>query len=121
MLPMPTPLRFGAWLRLEQTVNALVARKGELHVITGPVYFNNLSPEDDSSERGVDLMGYFKIVAGDSGFAAFVFPQDLGLQESFCGQLASLDEIERLTKLKLFPEHTPTQSEQLLVDLGCTP
>jgi len=119
MLPMPAPLRLGAWLRLEQTLNALVAREEEIHVIAGPVYFNNVGPSSDSLEPGVNLAGYFKIVADASGIAAFVFPQNMAQHESFCEQKTSLDDIEGLTGLQMFPGRRMPQSNSLLTDLGC--
>jgi DNA/RNA endonuclease G (NUC1) len=91
MLPMPAPLRMGPWLRLEQNLNALVAREEELHVIAGPLYFDNGSANSDSLVPGINLAGYYKIVVGNSGIASFVFPQDLRQHEPFCQQINSLE------------------------------
>jgi endonuclease G len=120
MLPMPAPLRRGAWLRLEQALNALVADREELHVVAGPLYFNGSTPGSEALQPGVNLAGYFKIVATGSGTAAFLFPHDLQQSESFCDRLSSVEEIQRLTGLQLFPGETKADSWQLITDLGCT-
>lgn len=44
MLPMPAPLRLGPWLRLEQSLNSLVRRENQIHVVTGPVYYQGRHP-----------------------------------------------------------------------------
>ena len=119
MLPMPAPLRLGAWLRLEQSLNTLVAREEEIHVITGPIYFTNTGPSSEPLQPGVNLAGYYKIVVGESGIASFVFPQAMAQHESFCQQLTGLDEIERLTGLEMFPGRSLHRSNSLLNDLGC--
>jgi hypothetical protein len=120
MLPMPAPLRLGAWLQLEQALNSLTAQEEEIHVIAGPVYFNGTAPGSDPLEPGTNLAGYYKIVATDSGIASFVFPHDMRQSESFCQQLQSLGDVERLTNLELFPGHQKNQSWQLVADLGCS-
>ena len=120
MRPMPAPLRLGPWLQLEQALNSLTNREEEIHVIAGPVYFNGAPPGSDPLEPGTNLAGYYKVVATESGIASFVFPHDLRQFESFCQQLQSLDDIERLTNLELFPGHQKNQSWQLIADLGCS-
>ena len=120
MLPMPAPLRLGAWLRLEQALNALLTSKKEIHVITGPVYFESTAPGSESLEPGLNLASYYKIVRTESGIASFIFPHDMRQQESFCAGLVNIDEIERLTQLDFFPEHGATGSGQFATELGCT-
>jgi len=120
MLPMPAPLRLGAWLRLEQALNGMLADKEEIHVITGPVYFENAAPGSEPLEPGLNLAGYFKIVKTDSGLASFVFPHDMRQQESFCKGLANIDEIQRLTQLEFFPDNRLTVNGQLVEELGCS-
>ena len=119
MMPMPTPLRRGAWLQLEQRLNRLVAAKGELYVIAGPLFLiSNLSLNPTSAE--LNPAAYFKVVADDSGIAAFVFPEQLGQFESFCAHQASLPEIEQMAGLDLFPGRRKTEVSAALLDqLGC--
>jgi len=120
MIPMPAPLRRGAWLQLEQRLNRLVAEKGELHVVAGPLFLiSNLSVSPASSE--LNPAAYFKVVADSSGIVAFVFPQELGQFEPFCAQQARLPEIEQMAGLKLFPGDGKFDvSATLIADLGCT-
>jgi len=119
MLPMPAPLRLGAWLRLEQMLNGMLADKAEIHVITGPVYLEKSAPGSEPLEPGINLAGYFKIIKADSGIASFIFPYDMPQRESFCKGLVNIDEIERLTQLELFPSSGPVRSGQLVLELGC--
>lgn len=120
MIPMPASLRRGAWLQLEQRLNRLVAEKGELHVVAGPLFLiSNLSV----SPAGADLnpAAYYKVVADSSGIVAFVFPHQLGQFESFCGQQTSLPEIEQMAGLKLFPGGEKLEvSSSLVTGLGCS-
>lgn len=120
MIPMPASLRRGAWLQLEQRLNRLVAEKGELHVVAGPLFLiSNLSV----SPAGADLnpAAYYKVVADSSGIVAFVFPHQLGQFESFCGQQTSLPEIEQMAGLKLFPGGEKLEvSSSLVAGLGCS-
>ncbi|MEZ5519333.1 MAG: DNA/RNA non-specific endonuclease [Gammaproteobacteria bacterium] len=119
MLPMPAPLRLGAWLRLEQSLNALVRDKDQIHVITGPIYYYGKPPGSDILKPGVNLAGYFKIVSADSGTAAFIFPHDLRQTESYCDRQASIAEIEQLTNLDFFPDRRSARSADLSIELGC--
>ena len=120
MIPMPAPLRRGAWLQLEQRLNRLVAEKGELHVVAGPLFLiSNLSVSPASTE--LNPAAYFKVVADSSGIVAFVFPQELGQFESFCAQQARLSEIEQMAGLTLFPGGGKLDvSATLIADLGCS-
>lgn len=119
MIPMPAPLRRGAWLQLEQRLNRLVAEKGELYVVAGPLFLiSNLSVSPASTE--LNPAAYFKVVADSSGMVAFVFPHQLGQFESFCKQLASLPEIEQMAGLNLFPgAGRQNLSSTLMAELGC--
>jgi len=121
MLPMPAPLRLGPWLRLEQSLNGLVSKEKELHVITGPFFYDGEMPGSGSLEPGLNLAGYYKVVLDNSGYAAFIFPQQLAQNEDYCGQLAELDKIEELTGLHLLPDREAKRSRQLIANLNCTP
>ena len=57
MVPMPQPLRLGPWLQLEQQLNELVSKSGELHVITGPLFLIgalSASPGPAAAEHAAD-------------------------------------------------------------------
>lgn len=119
MIPMPAPLRLGAWLRLEQKLNGLLASEEQIHVLAGPVYFSGTAPGSDSPQPGLNLAGYFKVVVTESGTASFLFPHDMRQTESFCERLTSIQEIEKLTDLNLLAADRKVQSLQLTAALGC--
>ena len=120
MVPMPNELRLGAWLQLEQALNELVATEDELFVVSGPLFLIN-QPLTTLATAGVDMTpaAYYKVIASKSGFAAFVFPENLPQHVSFCKQEGQLDQIERMTGLVMFPERDFGESSRLLAALGC--
>lgn len=119
MVPMPSSLRLGPWLQLEQRLNRLVMRDGEVYVIAGPLYLINMLNLSPSS-NDLNPAAYFKLVSDDSGVVAFLFPQDLGQSESFCANRASLAEVQDMTGLAFFPDRgTVVESRALLEKLGC--
>ena len=120
MVPMPTPLRRGAWLQLEQRLNRIVTAEKSLRVITGPLYLINepLSATIDSAS--INPAAYFKVVVSEGGVASFVFPQDLSQTDRYCDYQAELSQIELMSSLNLFPKGSPRQSLSLLRELGCT-
>lgn len=119
MLPMPGPLRLGAWLRLEQALNELVARQEDLFVLTGPLFLITQPLSTASSNTSFNPAAYFKIIVSKSGIASFVFPENLAQQAHFCGQLGKLEQIESMSDLEFFPERELTESAQLIAELGC--
>lgn len=119
MVPMPSPLRLGPWLRLEQRLNRLAIEREELFVITGPLYIiSNLSLAPNSAE--LNPAAYYKIVSDDTGLVAFAFPNDLKQHQSLCNQRVDYREIESMSGLTLFPQQSRIdESESLLEALGC--
>lgn len=120
MLPMPGPLRLGAWLRLEQALNELVARQEDLFVIAGPLFLITQPLSTSNSSASLNPAAYFKIVVGEGGTATFVFPEGLAQHENFCDQLGRLDQLEGMSGLEFFPGRDLTESTQLIADLGCS-
>ena len=120
MLPMPAPLRLGAWLRLEQALNELVARQEDLFMLTGPLYLITQALSTASSNTSFNPAAYFKIVVSKSGVASFVFPENLAQQAHFCDQLGKLEQIESMSDLEFFPERDLAESSQLIAELGCS-
>ncbi|HAJ75111.1 MAG TPA: hypothetical protein DCM64_01515 [Gammaproteobacteria bacterium] len=118
MVVMPSSLRRGAWLQLEQALNRLVRSKDTLHVVTGPLFLitEPLSTRAPVMQKPV---AFFKVVVDRSDYAVFVFSEDLHPHESFCEHTAALDQLERMTSLTLFPGRNLKQSNQLLAELGC--
>lgn len=119
MVPMPKSLRIGPWLHLEQQLNRLVARKGELQVITGPVFLiDNLSASPTTTT--IEPAAYYKVVASQDDVEAFVFSKELKQFDSYCDQLTDLKQLQRMLSIKFFPDRSLSQSDQLLAELNCT-
>lgn len=119
MVPMPKSLRIGPWLHLEQQLNRLVARKGELQVITGPVFLiDNLSASPTTTT--IDPAAYYKVVASEDDVEAFVFSKELKQFDSYCDQVTDLKQLQRMLSIKFFPDRSLSQSDQLLAELNCT-
>lgn len=118
MALMKSDMRLASWARLDQAVNGLVDDEGELFVMAGPVF------DSDSirADPGASYLpaAYFKLVASSDGrMAAFLFDQELPSHASYCDQASSLDEIENLTGLNLFPAAPDWPLGSLLPVLGC--
>ncbi len=122
MVPMPTPLRSGAWLQLEQALNEYVvnAETVNVNVVSGPLFLIN-QPLSSLATAGIELApaAFYKVVATKAGSVAFVFRENLPQQASFCDQKASLEELERMTGLIMFPGRDVPESSALLTGLGC--
>ena len=119
MVPMPKSLRIGPWLHLEQQLNRLVARKGELQVITGPVFLiDNLSASPIKTT--IEPAAYYKVVASQDDVEAFVFSAELKQFDSYCDQVTDLEQLQRMLSIKFFPDRSLSQSGQLLTELNCT-
>ena len=119
MVPMPKSLRIGPWLHLEQQLNRLVARKGELQIITGPVFLiDNLSASPTTTT--IEPAAYYKVVASQDDVEAFVFSKELKQFDSYCDQVTDLKQLQRMLSIKFFPDRSLSQSDQLLAELNCT-
>ncbi|MDP6652076.1 MAG: DNA/RNA non-specific endonuclease [Gammaproteobacteria bacterium] len=118
MVIMPSSLRLGAWLQLEQALNRLARSKDTLHVVTGPLFLIT-EPLSTSVSAMQKPVAFFKVVVDRSYYAVFVFSAELQPHDSFCDQTAVLDQLERMSSLTLFPGRKLKQSNQLLAELGC--
>jgi DNA/RNA endonuclease G (NUC1) len=120
MVSMPTPLRRGPWLQLEQTLNQIVSEENSLGVISGPLFLIDQGLSTTINSANLNPAAYFKVIVADSGIAAFVFSQDVSQAERFCEHRADLEQIELMSGLDLFPQGNPALSAQLLSELGCS-
>ena len=105
----------GAWAGLEWSLRNLVNRRGDIYVITGPIY-------DPSKEAAELPIAFYKLIASDDGaLSAFRFDQSFGVYLHHCEARSSLEEIEALTGMRFFPEweHEEFRDESLDVQLGC--
>ncbi|MFK7864151.1 MAG: DNA/RNA non-specific endonuclease [Pseudohongiellaceae bacterium] len=119
MVPMPAALRLGAWLRLEQALNSLVTKSGELYVVTGPLFLITESLSSTSASNSFTPAAYYKLVVAEEGFAAFVFNENLQQHVSYCDQQSPLEQIEKMSGLTLLPDDQYFESPALLEQLGC--
>lgn len=119
MVPMPPPLRLGAWLRLEQALNTLLSAEDELYVITGPLFLITEPLSTSSAAANFNPAAYFKVVVDESGYTAFVFREDLEQSASYCNQLSPIHQIEQMSGLVLLPGIINNESSSLQTKLGC--
>lgn len=119
MVPMPAPLRLGPWLQLEQRLNGMAAAGDEVYVVAGPLYLiSNLSLSPSSLD--LNPAAYFKLVADESGVAAFAFPHDLEQSGDYCEYRSALGDIEQMADIQFFPgRKQQAESSVLLKKLGC--
>lgn len=119
MVPMPPPLRLGAWLRLEQSLNTLVSLDDELYVIAGPLFLITEPLSRSSVVADLNPAAYFKVVVDESGYVAFVFREDLEQSDDYCDQRSPLHQIEQMSGLMLLPGIGTKESSTLQAKLGC--
>lgn len=112
MVPQKPDLNRRLWQRLEEVViDYFVPRFGQLQVITGPIY------EEDIIAGALNRVGwsevpvsFYKIlvVPGETPRTlAFIMPQDVAGDEPLSDYLVSVDEIEALTGLNFMPQLDP--------------
>ncbi|MEQ8954826.1 MAG: DNA/RNA non-specific endonuclease, partial [Gammaproteobacteria bacterium] len=119
MSPLPADLRIGSWARLDQAINELAAERGELWVLTGPLYEIRSSLAVTSAEASNRPAGFFKVIAMGNEAAAFVFPAALAQHAHYCAQYRSVAEVQARYGLDLFPASAPTDGAELRAALRC--
>lgn len=120
-VPRNPELNRGSWYGLEWAVRNLASRSGELYLLTGPLY-DPLSPQVPLATAKPHRVpaGFFKVVANAEGkVSAFRFSQQLAFYVHHCDSRTTLDEVERLTGLDLFPDQPSWPTGNLDPQLGC--
>ncbi len=120
MVPMPSNLRLGPWLRLEQAINGLTRKRGELFVVSGPLFLITEPLRSNASAAVLNPAAYYKVVSLDDEMAVFVFANNLSQVESYCGHTSSLSDLETMSGLNLMPDKKLKPSKALLAELGCS-
>lgn len=111
----------GAWYGLDWAIRNLVNREGAVFVVTGPTFDPDAEPRTLNTARSHRVPdGFFKVVVDEEGrAAAFLFAQDTPVHIHHCELTSSIEEIEALTSLDLFPEASAPLSLNLQSALGC--
>ena len=111
----------GAWYGLDWAIRNLVNREGAIYVVTGPVFHEDAAPKRLNTSKAHRIPdAFFKVVLTSEGkAAAFLLPQDTAVHVHHCDLQASVEEIERLTGLDLFPERRAQLDISLQTSLGC--
>jgi len=117
MAALPFELRVGSWSRLDQAINALANRIGEVYVVSGPIYRDE--GEGGQAESNANPSAYFKVISTPESLSAFIFESDLQQHVSFCDQASTVDLIEAATGLTLFPQRESVFADTLHAQLTC--
>ncbi len=105
----------GAWSGLEWSLRNVVNRRGEVNVITGPLY------SQDQQDYSAPI-GFYKLIAtADGELSVFRFEQGFAVHVHHCNARSSLEEIEAETGLRFFPEWDRSKlgAASLDAQLGC--
>jgi len=113
MAPLPFELRVGSWSRLDQAINGLADRLGEVYVLSGPIY-------GTQNEVGPKPAAYFKLISAGDRLSAFIFASDLAQHANFCTQASSLESIETATGLNFYPQREGVFTDTLHEQLSCS-
>jgi DNA/RNA endonuclease G (NUC1) len=120
-IPISRSLNTGAWNGLDWSIRNLVNRVGQVFVLAGPIYFK--TPQVENLETAAQHQvpdAYFKIVVSDNGASSvFIMNQDVPIHTHHCSLGSTMDEVERLTGLKLLPELNKSSGDSLDAALGC--
>ncbi|PCJ27083.1 MAG: hypothetical protein COA96_03990 [SAR86 cluster bacterium] len=111
----------GAWYGLEWSIRNFVNRGNEVFIITGPIYKElQTVPQLQTETQHRVPDAFFKIVMTDNGRgSAFVFDQSTPVHVHHCDLQTTVEEIEALTDLNIFPENPRLNLDSLGESLGC--
>ena len=118
MAALPFELRAGSWSRLDQAINALANKTGEVFVVTGPIYDDRERVDDDAL---INPSAYFKVISTRYAMSAFIFSSDVQQHVNFCDQLSTMEVVEGRSGLDLFPQRGNDFTDTLHAQLGCAP
>ncbi|MEO3992201.1 DNA/RNA non-specific endonuclease [Pseudocitrobacter cyperus] len=107
--PQRTALNRGPWARLEDQERALANRAdvAAVHSVTGPLF----EQQRETLPARADIAipdGYWKVIfigasPQEGKYVAFLMMQDVPADASFCAYQVTVQEIERRTRLKIWP------------------
>ncbi|PCI82175.1 MAG: hypothetical protein COB20_00795 [SAR86 cluster bacterium] len=121
MAALPFELRVGSWSRLDQAINALADKVGEVYVVSGPIYGDSGGGVSEQvGESAAKPSAYFKVISTPESLSAFIFDSDVRQHINFCSQLSTLELVEGATGLTLFPQRESAFADALHRQLTCT-
>lgn len=106
--PQKSELNQGPWKYLEEKVRD-IALKGryKIYVLTGPLYEKDMPKLPNASKPHTIPSGYWKVISVHQGnsitLASFIMEQNSKRKDDFCDRKVSLSEVEKRSKLDLFP------------------
>jgi endonuclease G len=117
MSPQSGSLNRGKWKSLETKVRKWAKYKGEIHVVSGPIFKNNISV---IGGNGVTVPGYyFKIIYNpENGMIAFVFPNEKA-NNSLDKYIVTVDWVEDMTGIDFF--ETMNDEDEALIEAKSDP
>ena len=101
--PQASALNRGAWKELEDYVRDQVRQHGEVYVITGTAYHQQMPQLPGADERHTVPSGFWKVMTAKGRTEAYFFEQGAQLETNFGMGKIDLFELERLTGLD-FPQ-----------------
>lgn len=116
---LPFELRAGSWSRLDQAINALADKIGEVYVVSGPIYRESQEGEQ-GGEGAAKPSAYFKVISTPESLSAFIFDSDVRQHVNFCDQLSTLELVEDATGLTLYPQRDSAFADTLHAQLTCS-
>lgn len=122
--PQRSDLNQASWMYLETAERKLAQKTRDwVYVVTGPLFERAMAPLPGADEPHRVPSGYWKVVAVASGGAtkvtAFIFEQETPRAAKFCDMRTTIEEVERRSRLTLFPRFATRSFAKLDAELGC--
>ena len=86
-------------------------------MVSGPIYRSEVFDSEKHYEEPPER--FFKIAATAQAYAAFVFEAELPIHADYCSQLETIDEIQELIDISIFPDLESMLMPDLFTSLGC--
>lgn len=120
--PQGLELNQGPWEHLEAAELDLVrSSRAPLFVLTGPLYERDMPGLPRADEPHRIPSSYWKIVMTQDGrLSAFIMDTAMRRRDPHCGTRTTVEEVERRSGLRFFPDLVDRNFRSLDVALGCS-